>query len=224
MKFKHILNYIFPSTCVLCGKLEKNYLCKKCEKRIEKYSKFSFIEKDSEMIFDRLFYCYYYEKIIRNLLLDYKFRGKSYISNFFARMLLNCEKTYRFFSIYDIIIPVPMEKQKKLKRGYNQTELITDIISQNTNIYNGKDEIIKFRETKRQSSLSVKERKENIKDAFIIKNQNTIYNKRVILFDDIFTTGATVNEISKVLKEAGAKEVLVLVLAKDQLVEEKWKI
>ena len=215
MNFKTIIDFIFPSTCVICGKISKNFLCKKCEKRINKYGKFCFKESEEGDLFDKLFYCYSYEKLIRKLLLKYKFCGKSYICNFFAKVLLNCEKTYGFFSNYDIIIPVPMEKEKQLKRGYNQTELIIDIVSKNAKILNGKNEILKTRKTKTQSLLKVDERKENIKNAFALNDDKNIHNKKIILFDDIYTTGATANEISRILKEAGAKEILVLVLAKD---------
>ena len=107
-----------------------------------------------------------------------------------------------------------MERKKLLKRGYNQTELITDIISKNASIINGKNYIKKIRITKVQSSLNLYQRRENIKNAFCVNN-NIIKGKSIILFDDICTTGNTVNEISRVLKLAGAKEVFVLVLAKD---------
>ena len=108
-----------------------------------------------------------------------------------------------------------MDKQKRLERGYNQTELITNIISKYNKILVENKVLFKDKKTKTQSTLSLEERYENIKNAFKIKNINKIKNKQIILFDDIYTTGATVNEISKKLKKSGAKKVLVLVIAKD---------
>ena len=220
MSFLEItLDFLFPKSCILCGKINEEYLCKNCSKRIEKYSEFKYLNKEvlisDKKFFDRIFYCYKYKGLIRKCLLDYKFNNKSYYCNFFAKMLLNCKKTYRLFNIYDIIIPVPMDKLKRLQRGYNQTELITDLITKNADITNGKYIVKKVKKTKTQSTLNSLERVNNVKKAFKVFGKSEIVNKRVILFDDIFTTGSTVNEISKVLKENGAKEILVLVLAKD---------
>ena len=223
MKFiENALNFLFPQSCIICGKISKNYIRINCQKRIKKFERFQIISKQEliryvkdEIYFDNLLYCYKYIGLIRNVLLKYKFEGKSYIRNFFAKMLLNCKKTHDIFLFYDIIISVPMDKQKKLERGYNQTELISDLITKNGIIVNGKDIIIKTRKTKTQSLLKYQERKENVKEAFCFNKTKCIKNKRIVLLDDIYTTGSTVNEISKILKENGAKEILVLVIAKD---------
>ena len=217
--FEDALNFLFPKTCIICGKLEKNLICEKCSKKFKKYEIFNVIDVPENIkknvYFDSLFSCYYYKGLFRKILLSYKFNGKSYLCNYFAKMLLNCKKTHDFFSIYDIIIPVPMYKEKKLERGYNQTELITDIIAENTGIFNGKALVNKIKKTKTQSLLNLEERKENVENAFSISNKELLKNKNIILFDDICTTGFTVNEISKILKENGAKKIIVLVLAKD---------
>ena len=113
-----------------------------------------------------------------------------------------------------MIIPVPMDKMKKIKRGYNQTEIIVNILQKKLNnilIYNN---LIK-KQTKTQSTLNIKERELNVKDAFEIKNLSILKDKKIILFDDICTTGATVNEISRILKLAGVNKISVLVIAKD---------
>ena len=215
---------IFPQTCILCGKLYKNSICIKCEKRISKFKKLVFVRDRKEIerrlncgkvYFDSMFYFYEYKGLIRKIIINYKFNNKSYFCNFFAKMLLNCKKTYGLFLFYDIIIPVPMEKKKELRRGYNQAKLVTDIISKNTNLASSKDLVIKIKNTKTQSTLNLSERQKNVKDAFFVKNVDLIKNKNVIIFDDICTTGNTVNEMAKVLKKAGAKDILVLVLAKD---------
>lgn len=73
----------------------------------------------------------------------------------------------------------------------------------------------KIKNNKTQSKLNQNERKENVKNVFEIENIKFIRNKNIIILDDIYTTGATVNEISKVLKNAGAKDILVLIIAKD---------
>ena len=233
-----VLNFLFPQTCVICGKLDKNYICEECEERFNKYKKFGIID-NKKMIMDKLnihdvnlkqkyylvqgekiyweklLYCFKYKGIIRKYILKYKFGSKPYLSNFFANQILNNKKLYEILKLYDIIIPVPMEKYKKQKRGYNQTELIAKLIAENQEILYEENLLKKIKDTKTQSTLKKKERKNNIKNAYIIDEKRKAFGKKIILFDDIYTTGATVNEISKKLKEAGAKEILIIVIAKD---------
>ena len=220
----YFLDIIFPQTCILCGKISENNICNICKKRLKKYEKqvlFSNslkIEKFlhcGKVYFEKFFYLYEYKGLIRKIILDYKFNSKSYFCNFFVKMLLNCKKTYRLFSFYDIIIPVPMEKKKEFKRGYNQAKLITDILCNNLSLISGNSVVLKIKNTKTQSTLNLIDRKENIKNAFLVKNTLQVKNKNIIIFDDICTTGSTANELARVLKEAGAKEILVLVIAKD---------
>lgn len=234
----NLLDIIFPPTCIICGKLNNDYICTNCEKRLKKYKKFNIIDNqklikdkyninlenfrqkfyfynNNKYYWEKLLYCFDYKGIIRKCIIKYKFNNKPYISNFFVNQILNNKKASEILKLYDIIIPVPMDKNKKLKRGYNQTELITRIISKKTGILENTNIVFKPRQIKTQSMLDKKSRKLNIKDAYLVNNTINIKNKKVILFDDIYTTGATVNEISKKLKEAGVKEILVLVIAKD---------
>lgn len=210
-----ILDFLFPPVCGVCGKLEKNWICEVCKKRLIKHERFKVCyKKEDDIYFDKLLFCYTYKGIIRKILLEYKFSNKAYLSNFFANLILN-KKIDEILKIYDIMIPVPMDKIKKKKRGYNQTQLISKILCQKLSLFEDEKSLIKIKKTKTQSTLNKDERKNNIKNAFFVNNKENISNKKVILFDDIYTTGATVNEISKILKEAGAKEILVLVIAKD---------
>lgn len=241
-----VINFLFPPICGICLKLNKDWICEECKKRLLKLEKSKLIvygkmnEKDlftshnslniqrkyknvfykkiSEKniyYFEKLLYIFKYEKLVRKLILQYKFFDKAYLSNTFEKIILNNENNCRILKLYDIIISVPMYKNKKKERGYNQTELIAKKISENLNIKFEKNCIKKIRNTKVQSKLNEKQRKENIKNAFIVNNKINLKNKKIILLDDIFTTGSTVNEISRILKSSGVKEILVLVIAKD---------
>ncbi len=108
-----------------------------------------------------------------------------------------------------------MDKIKKAKRGYNQAELITNIISKSGLIKSDNTILEKAKKSKTQSTLKKEERKNNVENAYVVKQTYKVKNRKIIIFDDIYTTGATVNEISKKLKIAGANEVMVLVIAKD---------
>lgn len=229
-----VLNFLFPQICIICGKLNKHYICASCEKRFEKYRKynlidnqklmqnklnqevnFKFYEIDNQILYwDKMMYIFDYKGIVRKTILEYKFGEKLYISNFWAYEILKSKKIYEILNFCDIIIPVPMYKKKQSQRGYNQTELITKILQEKSGIKEEKV-LLKVKNTKTQSLLEINERKHNIENSFCIKNSEIVKNKNVIIFDDIYTTGATVNEISKLLKDANAKEVFVLVIAKD---------
>ena len=219
-----VLNFLFPPICGICGKLDKNWICEKCRKRIAKYERFEKIENQKiiknsfnylkeEIYCDEFLYCVEYKNLIRNLILKYKFYDCGYLSNLFANVILNDKKINEIIKCYDIMIPVPMSKTKKKIRGYNQTELIAKYFNQYITVDNRA--LVKVKNTKTQSTLLAHERAKNIKNAFKVRDINIIKNKNIILFDDIVTTGLTVNEISKILKDAGAKRVLVFVIAKD---------
>lgn len=241
-----VLNFLFPPVCGICGKLDKNWLCNKCKRRLEKYERFELIkgkekinklfnfqDKNNEsnfkidsnriqnlkdktyekIYFDEFLYCFEYKSLVRNLILKYKFSDCGYLSNLFVNVILNNKKINEILKSYDIMIPVPVSKLKKKIRGYNQTELITKHFKNYIEI--DSKNLVKIRNTKTQSTLSANERIQNVKNAFELKDVSSIKNKDIILFDDIITTGLTINEISKILKEAGARKVLVLVIAKD---------
>lgn len=209
-----ILDLIYPPVCGICNKINKKHLCKKCEIKLKPYEIYS-IMQETDKYFDYRIDILKYENIVRKSIIDYKFNEKAYIHKTFEKILLKYKKIYRFLRKYDIIIYVPMFRKRKATRGYNQTELIAKDISKKIDIKLEKNNLIKIKDTKKQSTLTKKERAENIKDAFVLKNPNNIIDKKIILFDDIYTTGNTVNECSKILKKAGAKEIAVLTIAKD---------
>jgi len=209
-----LLDLIYPPVCGICNKINKKSLCKKCELQLKKYEIYT-IEKCKARKFDYQIKILKYEDIVRSKIIDYKFNENSYLYKTFAKIILNNEKIYGFLQKYDIMLYVPMHIKKKMQRGYNQSELIAKEIAKKLGIKFNNKSLIKIKNTAKQSTLTKNQRRENVKDAYAIKNGDTIKNKRIILFDDIFTTGNTVEECSKVLKIAGAKEIVVLTLATD---------
>lgn len=129
--------------------------------------------------------------------------------------LLKQQKVFEIIKTYDIILPVPISKKRYNQRGYNQTELIAREISKRANIELVTNCLYKEKNNVPQSTLNKEDRIENVKNAYIIKNSKIIKDKRVIIFDDIYTTGSTVNECSKLLKQNNVKEILVMTIAKD---------
>ena len=209
-----IADFLFPPVCSVCGKLDKKWLCINCRKRVERLEKSCVVQIENRK-YEKLLYIFKYESLIRKLILQYKFSNKAYLNNFFANIIIKNEKNLSLLKQYDMIIPVPMHKKKMQNRGYNQTELISEKIDKLADIPSRKDILYKVVNTTTQSKLGGKARQSNIQHAFLVKKDIEVEGKKIILLDDIYTTGATTEECSRVLKESGAKEILVLVLAKD---------
>lgn len=212
--FEFVLHFLFPPACSVCGKIDKNWLCPNCQRRVERLEKSNLVEIENKK-YEKLLYLFTYQSLVRKLILRYKFANKAYLNHFFANQIVKNEKNKKVLRQYDMIIPVPMHKKKMQKRGYNQTELVANELEKSLKIPVKSDILFKVVNTTTQSKLGGKARQSNIQHAFFIKNDIEIEDKKIILLDDIYTTGATSQECSRVLKEAGANEILVLVLAKD---------
>ena len=153
--------------------------------------------------------------MIRDKIISYKFNEKSYLYKTFVNFWLNDKNTCRIFSNYDIIIPVPISKKRFYQRGYNQSELLAKEIAKSTELKLENNCLYKNKDIIEQSKLNKEERIENIKNVYLIKNIKRLENKKVLLIDDIYTTGSTVNECSKVLKNSGIQKISILTIAKD---------
>lgn len=212
--FNNILVFLYPNVCGICGKIDKNSLCPKCNKKLSSISKYRLIfHKDK--YFDEQVYVFKYEGIIREKIIQYKFYEKSYFYKTFVKIILKNEKKYRFLLNYDIIIPVPIHKKRKYERGYNQSSLIARVLAKELNIFYMENILYKKINNAKQSTLNQRQRIQNVKNVYGIKNIDNIKSKNIILFDDIYTTGSTLNECAKLLKQNGANKILVLTLAKD---------
>ncbi len=206
----------FPQVCGFCGKLDRNSLCNKCKIQIQK-NNLSKIEdyQNTSSFFDEHMYLFQYSGEIRNIILNYKFNEKSYVYNTFVELIKNNEKICAQIKKYDIIIPVPISKKRLNTRGYNQSALIAKKIAKMLNLCYKENVLVKIKDNKPQSEMGQEKRKSNVKGVYSIKNKEKIYQKKILLIDDIFTTGNTVNECAKVLIENYASSVGVFTIAKD---------
>ena len=202
-----MLNILFPEKCAVCGKLGES-ICLNC------YDKLKKLEINNN--YKDIFFLYKYQGVIRNLILSYKFKDKSYLYKTFSKCMLKNKNLCNFLKSYDIIIPVPLHKKRKMERGYNQSALIAKDLAKNLKL-KYYDILIKNTNTKPQSSKSLKERKESVVGIYEIKNKSLVKGKSVVIFDDIYTTGSTLEECKKVLLKCKAKKVGLLALAKDYI-------
>lgn len=212
---EYALDLIFPPICGFCGKINDMYICNDC-KRIVKQLEVNKTIKFNNKNFKNLLYIFEYKDIIREKILDYKFGDKPYLYRTFAEAVLLNKDNIEFIKKYDYLIPIPIHKKRKIQRGFNQSELIARKISQEIKNIKLDCKIIKKQKNiVPQSTLNKKERNKNIKDAYTIINSKKIIGKNILLLDDIYTTGSTLNECSKIIKMAGANSVDAIVIAKD---------
>ena len=125
------------------------------------------------------------------------------------------ENFCRFLKRYDIIVPVPISNKREKQRGYNQSMLIARQLCKQLNIELVGNSLIKSQNIIEQSKLSKEERQKNIQGAYKLINSKKIQNKKILLIDDVFTTGSTANECCKTLYKTKIKEVDILTIAKD---------
>ena len=221
-----IIDYVYPKVCGFCNKIiSTEYTCKNCQEKL-KYM----YESERQLVsvnkyFDILICSYKYNGIIRSKILQYKFKNKKYLYTTLSQRLIELLNMYS--NEIDIIIPVPIHFMRAFNRGYNQIFLIARFIAKKIDKELKNNILKKVRNNKPQSLLTANKRKNNVYNAYKLIRADAIKGKTILLIDDIYTTGATVNECSKVLKENGAKKIIVATVAKatisKQVVKEEIK-
>lgn len=169
---------------------------------------------DSEGVVFRLFAPFEYKDSIRKALMDLKFNGfKAYAAPIGA-LIADVLPDYYDYSVYDMIIPVPLHETRLKERGYNQAELIAEPIAARFDIELANDVMFRIKNTKRQMELSNSMRQKNLNNAFYAVEEY-VKDKRILLVDDIYTTGSTLKNCSKELISKGAREVSAIVVCEN---------
>ena len=212
-----ISNLLYPPVCGICGKITPKGICIKCNVELKKQAEVNILQKEEieEKNFEELMYIFKYEGQVRKLILDYKFNEKSYMYKTFVNFLLKNKKIFENIKKYDTIVPVPISPKRQKKRGYNQSLLIAREIAHKTNLELMNNCLIKTKNIIEQSKLNKEDRAQNIYGVYELKNKQLVENEKILLIDDIYTTGSTVNECSRILRKANPEKIGVLVLAKD---------
>lgn len=217
---ERFLNFIFPPKCILCGQVlsPDTYICIcavcmndlifdscKFTKIVDKNIRYNYI--------DGILSLCLYEGKIKKSLYRYKFNNKAQYFRTYGRLLSERLKNTVEFNYIDMIIAVPLHKNREKERGYNQAKLISKIISKETGIPDRSYVLSRVRDTGAQRLLSGNERQSNVLNAFEVTKPQEVKDRVILLVDDILTTGNTMNECSKALKKHGAKKVYGIVIA-----------
>ena len=207
----------------ICCKRRKNHkesvisesylgLCRSCNDRISYFPE-SAIFKGSNSL-SSLFSVVEYKGVVAGAIRRYKFCGQQRYSKIFVGMMYEYFKNIGLEREYDLVTMVPLSRKRLYERGYCQTELLAKPLAEKLGIEFKNNCVFKYRNNKAQSSTrDLIERKSNVKDVYIADAEK-IKGKNIILVDDVYTTGATMEECAKELKSKGAENVLGITLAK----------
>jgi ComF family protein len=165
-------------------------------------------------LFDKARAALVYDDVSRDIILGFKHGDQTEAVPAFIPWLRQAGQSILKQS--DYIMPVPLHRWRILRRRFNQSALIAKYLSEDTKIPMMLDGVLRQRATVTQGHLNSNERQKNVKNAFVVhpKRAESLKGKTVILIDDVYTTGATVNECTKVLLKAGVSAVNILTLAR----------
>lgn len=235
--FNRIVNFVFPAQCIICKTFIENNdgICFECLNEIEfisdpkcAYCGYPFEIKFPESGKNKLYVCprclkskpkfdkcvsvVRYNDASKKIILPFKHADKTNYAKIMGRMMASTVSP--FIEKVDFIVPVPIHLKRMLKRKYNQSALLSNVISSITGKPALFNTLIRTSFKESQGHLSIKDRKLNVSGAFSVKNPFKIKGKNILIIDDVFTTGATINECAKVLKSAGARRIFVVTFAR----------
>lgn len=196
------IKYVKAPTCIKCGKglkgedADKEF-CDDCAKMKHSY--------------DRGFSLFQYRSVSGSIY-RFKYMGRQEYADFYARATKKVLGKKLSALGIDLIVPVPMYRRKAAERGYNQAEVYARKVSEMLDIPMCADLVQRSRNTLPMKNLDVRGRRNNLKKAFNIQ-RNDVKFKCILIIDDIYTTGSTIDEIARLLRLAGAKKVYFLTLA-----------
>ncbi|MDH4318542.1 MAG: ComF family protein [Desulfobulbaceae bacterium] len=200
------LSYITPPYCVRCGHpflAGESHLCGTC--------------LITPPAYDRVRSLAFYQEPLSNLLMALKYQGDISVLSTIGELCQTYLALESFAQQVDLIIPVPLHPARLRKRGFNQAQLLAACCFPDQIHLLRPDVLMRRKNTIPQTQLSGVERRQNLSGIFVLSKTVSMRGKRIILVDDVFTTGSTVNECAKVLRRAGADEILVFTPARSAL-------
>ena len=224
-----ILDYIFPRRCAVCDvvlPIGRNEICDKCSTRIQYLGNHicfqcgKQVKEEEEYCYDcrrrkhsydqgRAVFAYEY---IRLSLYRFKYAGRREYASFYARSIANRLGQMRKLWKPQALVPVPMYSRKKRKRGYNQAEEIAKELGKFWKLPVITDLVVRCKNTRPMKEIVGTDRQNNLKKAFKL-GTNDVKLNTIIIIDDIYTTGSTIDAVAKICREAGITHIYYITVS-----------
>ncbi|MDR3339124.1 MAG: ComF family protein [Candidatus Symbiothrix sp.] len=222
--FNNFVNIFYPKLCVVCGEplLEtENYFCLECFLKIPKTNYHRSHENKAldrfagKILLEKACAYLYYNKggVGQALIAEIKYKGNQDFGEWIGAYMAAELACNRFFDGIDYLVPVPLHRSKKKKRGFNQAEKIADGIARTTGIPLNTDNVFRKKANTTQTKKGLYERWKNTLDLFEIKNPALFAGKHVLIVDDVLTTGSTLEAVAQCLLKSPGIRISILTLA-----------
>ncbi len=210
-----IAHLLYPWKCVFCESVLKDTdICRECEEKLpytvgdSAMQKFPFIDKCVSPL--------YYKDKVRASVHRYKFGGCSAYSRCYAALMSDCVENNLDCRSIDVISWIPLSKKRLRQRGYDQARLLAEEIAAKTGLP-CRQLLQKVKNNSAQSlTRDAKQRRENVAGVYALDDGADVSGLRILLVDDVVTTGATMSEAARILRKAGAKSVFGVTLARHE--------
>jgi len=210
--WRRALDLLWPRTCEICGRpvdREARYICAECLNRIP------FVRPEDGMYeIDDAASAVRFECETREIINGYKFKNSIWLRDDFVDWIEAAARSRFDVAAIDAVIAIPTTLSHRINRGYNQSALLAESLAKRLDRRFLGRAVARTGHPKRQSSLSEEERAENVKGTFVVREPELVRGRTILLVDDIMTTGSTLSECAKTLKDAGAWRVWSVTLAR----------
>jgi ComF family protein len=226
-----LINILYPRTCPICGKILKInnlQICVECKTKLKYINEPACKKCGKQLLLEEQEYCYdcfckphqftrgialcSQEEWIKKSIYNFKYNNKREYAKIYANEIVLRYKNRIESWNADVLIPIPLHQSKMRSRGFNQAEDLCRELSSKLHIPMSKDSIKRVKKTLPQKELNDKERIKNLKKAFKIDGID-VKSKRVILIDDIYTTGSTIDSVAAILKNFGVSEIYFITIS-----------
>lgn len=209
---QRVLDLLWPRNCEICGRpvdREARYICAECLNRIP------FVRPEDGMYeIDDAASAVRFECETREIINGYKFKNSIWLRDDFVDWIEAAARSRFDVAAIDAVIAIPTTLGHRINRGYNQSALLAEPLAKRLDRCFLGRAVARTGHPKRQSSLSEEERAENVKGTFVVREPELVRGRTILLVDDIMTTGSTLSECAKTLKDAGAWRVWSVTLAR----------
>lgn len=210
-----IYDYIFyrQDSCHICkNNITKNYICQDCLDKLE------FLDGNFKISKGIVYYPLFYNNVVKSIIKRFKFERQTYLAKPLALIMYEYIKTKPHLMEVDFLTYVDMDPKSLFERGYNQADLLCKELSQ----YLGKEVISiakKKKKTKEQNKSNLLERKNNLSSSYKAEKRLDLQGKKILLIDDLVTTGSTLEAVSKAILEENDLEIKFLTLSSSRIDE-----